>query len=255
MLWANSGGRCAICHTELVMKIIGSNKQSIIGEECHIVAQNINGARGISVLTAAQKDSYDNLILLCNIHHKIVDDHPDIYTVQKLNAVKAVHEKWVFEKLSPTVRNNVKKDDWIIVQKTETGQQLLKMLGGSDLSHFNNDDLQTENEVEIVIDFLQELEDYIYMWGEMGIKQRIQAQSELDRTLHHLQACGFLVYSCQRPETWIFGGIKDKVLTAYVFVLRHNNPLVRKNDKIDELIGINKTLKGEFAPFILYEHN
>jgi len=197
-LWARSGNRCAICRTELVTKIVSTNRQSIIGEECHIVAQKTDGSRGNSILTSSQRDHYNNLILLCSVHHKIVDDHPEVYTTEKLAALKATHEKWVSEKLSPTFESGIKKHDWVVVRKIETGQQLLKILGGSQLWHFNNDDFQEENEAEIVADFLQELEDYMNMWSDMGIKQRIQTQSEFDQRPHDVVALGFLVYSCQR---------------------------------------------------------
>ncbi len=67
----------------------------LFGEECHIVAREQNGPRGDSPLTAESRDRYDNLILLCNIHHKLIDDQPTTYSKQALKEMKASHEKWV----------------------------------------------------------------------------------------------------------------------------------------------------------------
>jgi len=72
-----------------------TDDESLVGEACHIVAQSIDGPRGPSPLTAPQRDKYANLILLCNIHHKQVDDQFNTYTVSKLEALKAQHESWV----------------------------------------------------------------------------------------------------------------------------------------------------------------
>jgi len=76
-----------------------TDDESIVGDECHIVAKSPTGPRGESPLTSKQRDHYDNLILLCRVHHKLVDDQPNTYTVQCLGEMKAVHEKWVRENL------------------------------------------------------------------------------------------------------------------------------------------------------------
>ncbi|MDY6948402.1 MAG: hypothetical protein SXG53_22105 [Pseudomonadota bacterium] len=73
---------------------------SIVGEECHIVAQSQDGPRGKSDLTPEQRDTYGNLILLCNVHHKIVDDQPNTYTVEALRDLKTKHEAWVRSNLA-----------------------------------------------------------------------------------------------------------------------------------------------------------
>ena len=94
-LQGRAANRCAICRKELVMDATETDDESLVGEACHIVAQSIDGPRGPSPLTAPQRDKYANLILLCNIHHKQVDDQFNTYTVSKLEALKAQHESWV----------------------------------------------------------------------------------------------------------------------------------------------------------------
>ena len=97
MLWGRAANRCAFaeCRRELVMDASETDNESLIGEECHIVAREQNGPRGDSQLTQKSRDKYANLILLCKIHHKVIDDQPDTYSVQALKEMKASHEEWV----------------------------------------------------------------------------------------------------------------------------------------------------------------
>ena len=96
-LWARSGNRCAFCRVMLVQE--NSNQLSIVGDECHIVARSQEGPRGNPRLTEEDLDHYSNLILLCKVHHKIIDDQPETYTVTVLKKMKDHHEKWVNERL------------------------------------------------------------------------------------------------------------------------------------------------------------
>lgn len=101
MLWGRSGNICAFpdCKKELVMDIHETDDISVIGEEAHIVAREIDGPRGNSPITPDQRDKYGNLILLCSIHHKVIDDHPETYPVELLNQYKKKHEGWVSQNL------------------------------------------------------------------------------------------------------------------------------------------------------------
>lgn len=108
-LWAKSGNRCAICKTELFHSNEEGNDFNI-GEECHIISSTPNGPRHIP--NYGQYDSYENLILLCCVHHKEIDDKKNvaIYPADKLYRIKEQHEAWVRD----TLENNGKKKekDW-----------------------------------------------------------------------------------------------------------------------------------------------
>ena len=100
MLWGRSGNKCAICKIDLVEDITETDDPSILGEEAHIVAREEGGPRGKSELAAEQRDKYSNLILLCQKHHKIIDDIPNEYPVETLHQIKDEHIKWVQESLN-----------------------------------------------------------------------------------------------------------------------------------------------------------
>lgn len=101
MLWGRAANRCAVaaCRRELVIDATETDDESLIGEECHIVAESSDGPRGASPLTSEQRDKYSNLILLCAVHHKVIDDQLGEYTVERLNQMKHDHERWVCESL------------------------------------------------------------------------------------------------------------------------------------------------------------
>lgn len=66
----------------------------------HIVAEDPNGPRGDEPLPLAARNSYTNLLLLCNVHHKQVDDQVGAFNVAKLHEIKKTHEEWVCTSLA-----------------------------------------------------------------------------------------------------------------------------------------------------------
>ncbi|MDS3862427.1 HNH endonuclease signature motif containing protein [Thermosynechococcaceae cyanobacterium BACA0444] len=103
ILWGHSGNRCAICKRELTMDASPGNDESIVGDECHIVARELGGSRNDSSFPANKLNSYENLILLCKIHHKMIDDQVNTYTVETLRKIKKQHAEYVRRGLEPVV--------------------------------------------------------------------------------------------------------------------------------------------------------
>ena len=95
-LCMRSGGRCAFpkCRRPLIVKG-DSNEVAVLGEMAHMVAESANGPRGEAYLTLSERNRYNNLILLCNLHHQLVDSQPQTYSVERLGAIKEEHERWV----------------------------------------------------------------------------------------------------------------------------------------------------------------
>jgi hypothetical protein len=100
LLYSRSGGRCAFCRRPLIADGSSHGGPVILGEMAHIVAERPNGPRGNSPLTPEQRNSYENLVLLCNIHHQLIDDVPRTYPVEKLLQMKQDHEAWVSKTLN-----------------------------------------------------------------------------------------------------------------------------------------------------------
>jgi hypothetical protein len=78
-----------------------SDDPSVLGQECHIVGEEnaAKSPRGLNLLPLDQRNLFDNLILLCRDHHKIIDDQPDKYTIEELHRIKNEHIIWVRQTL------------------------------------------------------------------------------------------------------------------------------------------------------------
>lgn len=101
MLWGKAAGRCSMpeCRLELVHDATETDDETLVGENCHIVAESDTGPRANPNMAIEQRNTYTNLILLCNNHHKVIDSQENEYTIQRLNEIKQAHEKWVREQL------------------------------------------------------------------------------------------------------------------------------------------------------------
>ena len=95
-LYAKSGNQCAFpgCGERLFNEE-GVNLSNI----CHIEAAEKEGQRYNENSTDDDKRSYENLILLCPKHHKIIDEQGG-YTVEELKEMKRLHEIEVSKRLS-----------------------------------------------------------------------------------------------------------------------------------------------------------
>ncbi|AEU37467.1 hypothetical protein [Granulicella mallensis] len=94
LLWGPSGNLCAFCRRELKIDATNEDDESIVGDECHIISGQTNGPRYDPNFPAHLIDEIDNLMLLCRVHHKMVDGQPLTYTVEALHQMKARHEAW-----------------------------------------------------------------------------------------------------------------------------------------------------------------
>lgn len=94
LLFQRSGNRCAFptCTKTLVYPATSLDGLVALSEVAHIVAQKPDGPRGDYPLPLDQRDAYDNLILLCEEHHHIVDAQKYTYTVERLRQMKMDHE-------------------------------------------------------------------------------------------------------------------------------------------------------------------
>jgi len=132
MLWGRSGNMCAFpdCKKILVIDETSTDDPSVIGEEAHIIAKEKNGPRGENPLSIEQRDMYDNLILLCSVHHKIIDDQVNEYSIDKLHKFKDNHESWV--KVNLIFDKKKIKDDEIYATYIE------KFISLTDLNNWSN---------------------------------------------------------------------------------------------------------------------
>ncbi len=94
-LWVKAGGRCEFrgCNKYLYRDGL-TLKETNYSEIAHIVAASRKGPRGDDLLPVSKRNWFDNLMLLCETHHKLIDsmEHQAEYSTTLLRSMKAEHE-------------------------------------------------------------------------------------------------------------------------------------------------------------------
>lgn len=99
-LWARSHDTCAFpsCHQSLTEDdqnaFTGEGFLTVVGEEAHIRSARLNGPRHDSAYPKDKLDHRENLILLCSVHHTMVDANKGAgYKVATLIKMRDDHER------------------------------------------------------------------------------------------------------------------------------------------------------------------
>jgi hypothetical protein len=94
VLFGASGNQCASpgCTNPVIAPGTPVSDAAVVAQICHIYAASDNGPRGKPGLTEAERNSPDNLILMCGHHHPLVDKQWETYPADLLKAWKQTHE-------------------------------------------------------------------------------------------------------------------------------------------------------------------
>ena len=225
MLWARSGNRCAICRIELVEFVESMSKNSVIGEECHIISAN-KGPRHKSP-NKGDLDSYDNLILLCPTDHTRVDSQVDIYTVDKLNLLKKVHENWVKTTLERDTmafmndQENVKS-----VPELKTGKEILNIVANADAFDFSHDEVSSSEEAELIGYFLDGLKEFGEFADDLGYTEFAKECIKINSEIEKLKLAGYSVFGMERKFKMTNNSNSLIVSTATIVIVKSDNPAI-----------------------------
>lgn len=107
ILCTRSGNRCANpeCRKILVVDKTDSDIESLVAQMAHIAGEKEGSPRYDNTMTTKERNSYANLIFVCGNCHKMIDDQPNTYTVEKLHEMKTNHEKWILESTEKEMTN------------------------------------------------------------------------------------------------------------------------------------------------------
>jgi len=92
ILFAKSQNQCAFpgCNHRLVDTV--GEREIVLGEICHIEGVKKGAARYNPTRPKAALNDADNLVLMCQEHHKVIDEMPDVYDASRLREIKRQHE-------------------------------------------------------------------------------------------------------------------------------------------------------------------
>lgn len=123
LLFTRAGGRCEFdgCPHYLLEHHVTFTEGNF-AQFAHIVAFSVDGPRGYET---RPNDIHDltNLMLLCPICHKLIDDNPGKFTRETLEGYKKNHEKQIFHLtgLRPQLKTSV------LVVKSKIGNQTVEV--------------------------------------------------------------------------------------------------------------------------------
>jgi len=186
-LWGRAGSRCAICNRELTRL---DRIDSIIGDEAHIRSKREAGPRHEPSYPAEKLDTYENLILLCKIHHKLVDDNEAKYKTERLVETKDRHERHVSAALSPKAKGWVSD---VFLYPIANGTELMQIVAQAHVYLFDHDHPETSAEQESIGAFLQGLNDWGDIADDIGPGGQVDGAEDLHRQLLELNELGFVV--------------------------------------------------------------
>ncbi len=234
ILWGRSGNLCAYCRRTLVEDGTDLSDESVVGDECHVIGEKPGAARGHLGLGRDDLDEYGNLVLLCKVHHKLVDDQPETYPVETLHAMKAAHEQWVKELLGN--QPGGRKSHFALLSRIQTGTALSNIFGPADAYLFDHDDPATEEETRLIGDFLQNIQDFCEIWSGLESSQQVEARFSLTKEIKQIETAGFLVFgTCDRRKMRVGREVRDYPV-AVIKVARPTNKGITESGCLAVLI-------------------
>jgi len=104
LLWSNAAGRCSFidCDERLTVEQAAHSAPYTLGEMAHIKGKSRGSNRYDDSQTDKERDSYENLILLCPNHHTLIDrpENEETYSVEVLTQMKIDHEERISQRLN-----------------------------------------------------------------------------------------------------------------------------------------------------------
>lgn len=198
--------------------------ESVVGDECHIISTN--GPRADAKYPAEKLDAYENLILLCKVHHKLVDDQVHEYSPGVLRKLKQKHESRMAALLRDQPTRQPKRPE--ALQRLLTGDAVLAITDGACAYMHGHDPLADEADVELVGGFLQDVQDWGDLLGDMGAAEHVRGAFSLTKQINELDAAGWWVFGTRDPR---IVKMKDELVSwpvAVIRVLRKDNPDIQR---------------------------
>ncbi|MET3205298.1 UNVERIFIED_ORG: hypothetical protein ABIB21_002092 [Arthrobacter sp. UYEF13] len=155
-LWVRAGGRCQICNRYLLEGQLVS-RELTFGEAAHIIGQQASekSARGLAEdLTPKERDSADNLMLVCDDEHDELDKSgsQDAFTPSFLRSMKQKHEDRVHLATSfgdDDRTTPLRVIGWLRAKPVEVNRDAVAAAVMSGAGRMPRFDLSTRNSIEV----------------------------------------------------------------------------------------------------------
>jgi hypothetical protein len=88
-------GKRSFRRSQTIGDLASGKRNAKFGYHAHIIGSSKRGPRGDELLSAQLAKSPDNVMLLCDEHHRIADGFEDDYSIRTLRDMKREHEEWI----------------------------------------------------------------------------------------------------------------------------------------------------------------
>ena len=97
ILWGEAAGHFSFTGCRRLLVQSEGDTITLIGEQAHIVphCDHPRAPRNDPSCPISERETYDNLILICRNHHQRIDHHSLNYSTDSLRRMKSEHESWV----------------------------------------------------------------------------------------------------------------------------------------------------------------
>jgi hypothetical protein len=180
ILLLRSGNRCAIpdCPKILVIDKTEKDRESIIGVMGHIKGERPTAPRYDANMTDKERNSHENLILVCGDHHKMIDDQFNTYTVEKLHEIKKQHEVWARNSTEKEMVNVTFAELSVVTKYLVSGQygmdDSLTLVPPKDKIAKNGLSPETESLIKIGMVQVRQVGDFIYKCPDDEFGERLK---------------------------------------------------------------------------------
>lgn len=129
------------------------------------------------------------MILLCRIHHKMLDDQSATFTANIFRRMKSNHEVWVCQKLAENQKTQsvrlrrVKQNIPALLFRLTTGKEVLDLVTNAMGYSFDHEELKSQEEVDLVGGFLQVVQDWGELSSDLETSDRVQTAFSLTKSL------------------------------------------------------------------------
>lgn len=227
LLWGKSGNRCAICRSELVTPATLATSDVLIGDECHINGRKDGSPRWDPTLSGEYLDSYENLILLCKVHHKVIDDQPISFSVEGLRSLKSRHEKWVKNNLCPKPKNLKTIDKF--ASRIRFGKDILSIVCDAHFYDFDYDEPENPEEIEFISIFLETAQDYGDFGDSIEAGNRVEIGIGITSQIRRLERLGYWVFGFRDKRNLKIAGQDSTGDVAVLRILKKDNKAITLN--------------------------
>jgi transcriptional regulator with XRE-family HTH domain len=135
---------------------------------------------------------------------------------------------------SPPEDKEPKKANVLFMRRITSGNELCGMIGHAHAYRVQNDELDTAQEVELVGNFLQDVQDIGDCWDGMEPIQKVEQGYRFTHMISELEEHGLWVFAA-RTNTQYHPVIAEiqvfSMIVVNVLVLRRTNPTIIKNHR------------------------